>query len=430
LNFTPENEFKNCPTLENITLENLIVWKAIIQYYENHILKNGKNNDDDSDDDNTSHDKNSQDILADGELLPELSVMCNFIEKYVNEAEYNDDKWKKLNFNHCLLTMLEIVKFYDFVDEIGREKLKKILKKILVEHQVSEHVVRQIIELYELLFLNVEERLSFLNQVVRDVINSNSPSGLSLISQVDSILKDSNDIELKLKVTEVKLKIMKLVETENSYVERKLYADAQKAAEQVASANEELANLLRNFTNSSTENGLMSSSAELPSILEHFKSKKLTHNDIVKSLQIAFYMIISKGVKSLTMDVLDLYKEFITRHRDSIDMSVRIWALKSSTAFSMLHDTIAVDVFVTLKAQLFRTTDNAIWIVSIECIFELIDRYGFQFLGDSRDNNKSISENENEKSKKSSRTLYNSELPEDDEEEPNIVNSKYIHFLF
>lgn len=82
-------------------------------------------------------------------------------------------------------------------------------------------------------------------------------------------------------------------------------------------------------------------------------------------------------MNSLTPNALKLYHELIRRYIESNSIAVRDWALKCGTAYSMLYEQISKDVYSELHSQFFKTSSSKIWKTSIDCIFELIDKYGF-----------------------------------------------------
>ena len=91
-------------------------------------------------------------------------------------------------------------------------------------------------------------------------------------------------------------------------------------------------------------------------------------------------------------------------------MAVRDWALKCGTAFSMLYEQLAKDVYNELYVQFYRHQNTRIWTTSIYATFELIDRYGFEYFEtDSTSTTNADAEGEKppEKSKKTHRQLYN-----------------------
>ena len=72
--------------------------------------------------------------------------------------------------------------------------------------------------------------------------------------------------------------------------------------------------------------------------------------------------------------MVQLYKDFIRRQMESSQMTLRDWALKCGTTFSMLYEHLAKDVYEELLSQFFKHQNILIWSVSIRAIFELIDR--------------------------------------------------------
>ena len=424
---TFSEEFQNCLPLDKISLEALIVWKVIIESHQKYVDSKRKDGIEEENDDNLDESVNKDQSILTQELLPELSVFCDFMEKYLSEQNsYADEKWKKMIFNYCVLTLLEIVQLYDFGDEIGRGKLKLLLRKVLIEHTVSEDVVHQIVLIIEQLIDNVEERLDFFNSIVKEIVEPNASSAYMRKSVIDDIIEKSNDMNLQLEVTKLKLELMELKELESNYVEKKQYSEAQKIAEQEATLMEKMANVLKTASehlNSTTSDSIQESISSL------LISKKLSQCDLVKNLQISYYMIVSKGVKSLTHNVLSLYKDFVRRHLDSHDTTVRVWALKTATAYSMLYEGLSKETYLTLKSQLFRNTNIPIWEVSIGCIFELLDRYGFDKMettDDEENPDKSLNQS---KSKKSGRTLYTADIEQEEIMNTIEITQMMLHIM-
>lgn len=121
-------------------------------------------------------------------------------------------------------------------------------------------------------------------------------------------------------------------------------------------------------------------------------------------------------------------------------MVMRDWALRCGTAFSMLYEQLAKDVYNELYVQFYRHQSTRIWTTSIASLFELIDRYGFDYFesdtvpvgaagggggGGSTDND---SEKQADKAKKTHRQLYNKMgyLDEQDDEESSSAKSSKL----
>jgi hypothetical protein len=58
-----------------------------------------------------------------------------------------------------LLTLLEIIAKYDLGDEIGRDKLKILLSKIVRDIEVEDESIKIIVKIFEELFPQTEARL-------------------------------------------------------------------------------------------------------------------------------------------------------------------------------------------------------------------------------------------------------------------------------
>ena len=369
-----------------------------------------------------ANDSKIKDSDVSEDLLPELSVFCAFMDKYVNDADYKGDKFEELHFNYAILIMLDIVKLYDFGDEIGRENLKKLLQKILIEHDVSESVVKSIVEIFEKLMMDAEERVDFLVNIAKSIVDVSSD--YIVPSLVDEVLQETTDMDLKLKISNLKLRIFELKESESSFVEKKQYFDAQKVSEEAALASDSLTSLIKPYLGQVRS----TNSSNLSTLIDSMKPKKLTTTEILKSLQICYHMIVSQDVKSLTQSVLALFKNFVRRHLEAPEIQVRSWALKTSTAYSMLYDGLSQETFAALKTQLFRNVSAPLWAIAIECIFEMLDRYGFDHF-DNTEADKSQINTTADKSKKAGRTLYTSNIEDDEKDQQDMVNGKSVKLL-
>lgn len=117
-------------------------------------------------------------------------------------------------------------------------------------------------------------------------------------------------------------------------------------------------------------------------------------------------------------------------------MIIRDWALKCGTSFSMLYEQLAKDVYTELYNQFYKHHSTRIWATSITATFELIDRYGFDYfeMDGMRGIAGNTSDNDNDKSKRTHRQLYNKmgsmEDQEDEESTPSSKLSKHtVRFL-
>lgn len=392
------------------------MWKIVIKFHQDYTA--GKHKGDDDDEGEKSDDEHE--TVANVEIFPELSVFCAFVEKFVDEFKVttgSEAKYQKLNFNHCLIVLLEIAQLNDFGDEIGRNRLQAVLKKILVEHDLSEHVIKEIAHVVELLIPSLETRLQFFNDIVIDMLNLGSSSEYSRQTIIEDLISKVG-IDMKVKANSLKMEMMELKEQESLFVERKHYGDAQKVSEKYAQLNEELIEMLRPYAESSN-----SSQTLIDSLSSVVVAKKITSSEVLKNLRICYHAITMKGVKSLTPELLKTYNNFVRYHLESADIATRVWALKTATAFSLLYESLTKDVYVILKSQMFKSNNIVIWETTIGCIVDLLLRYTVDKMESLVEVNQEMSANGSfqNRSKKGGRTLYTDDG--DDPEEMDIVRS-------
>ncbi|XP_053674232.1 condensin complex subunit 3 [Anopheles nili] len=403
LQFSEEN--KTVPLAE-LTIERAICWQAMLEYLKST----------DSDD------------LE--EYMVELSKFCEYIEALFNnptEAAFMKgannttvssnqpvspnrsetmDKLQQLYFQNIVHILLEIVSIYDFGDEFGRESLKKVLSEVLCNETLFEMNVRIIVETYERLITDVEMRLSFFVDLVSTILEparqdfSNSSRLL-----VDTFLERHPELKpLKLQISALRVKILELQEQESSLSAQKDYAGAQLANEALNTCNEEYANLVKPLLqdlSASNSNETSSSTTFRETML---KTRRVTQASIEKCLQVCFYFVNSPTVRVITPTVCDLYRTFISRHVQSGQLHTRNWALRASTAFSMLYDGLSKETFQLLYQQFLNTASTRLWKTAIECVFELLDRYGFEHFDLE---NEETNKDDSSRTTKSSRQLFN-----------------------
>lgn len=199
-------------------LEWLSMWKVVLKMHAE--VKTG------NDDEEKSDDEDAEPVVH---IMPELTLLCNYIEKFTagfKNPTGQEAKYEKLNFNHCVITLLEIVQLNDFSDLIGCEKLKALMKKILIEHEVSEHVIKEIAQITEQLIPTVEPRLAYFNEIVLEMVKPGGPCEYSRKTIIDNLIGKA-DMNTKVKANSLKMEMMELKEKENTFVEKKQYTNAQ-----------------------------------------------------------------------------------------------------------------------------------------------------------------------------------------------------------
>uniref|UniRef100_A0A4Y0BE79 Nuclear condensin complex subunit 3 C-terminal domain-containing protein n=1 Tax=Anopheles funestus TaxID=62324 RepID=A0A4Y0BE79_ANOFN len=381
-----EGENKTVP-LEELTVERLICWQTMLEYLQN-----------------TDPDE------LDGYMV-DLSKFCEYLKAFIsnpngaafmraaNSSAISNsvsspgqsetvDKLQQLYVQCSLQIMLEIVLMYDFGDEFGRENLKLALSHIVCNENLSEANVRLIVETFEKLITDVETRLNFFVELVSSILE---PSGQDVTDTsrqlIDAYLEKHPEMKMtQLKISELRMRILELKEQESVLSAQKDYAGAQLMHEEVNVCNEEYANLVKPLvqeislatTGTDDDTGTTCRSTLLvrDSML---KPRRLTQATIEKCLQLCFYLVNNRSVRFLTPPVCNLYPMFISRHVQSGQLSTRNWALRTATAFSMLYDGLSKETFQLLYQQFLNTASSRLWKTAFECVFELLDKYGFEY---------------------------------------------------
>lgn len=428
LNFDAESEFKNClPVDKLVTIEWLIVWKMVIKAHQDYTKGKFKNECEEEDDDDDLVEEKANESVVALSIVPELSVFCQVFEKFLNDYKPlsgAEARYHRLNFNHCIIVLLEIAQLNDLGDEIGKDCLQKLMKKILMEFDISELVVKEISQVMELLIEKVDKRLEYFEEIVSTAMHLDSPNEYRRTEIIDDLIQKSS-IDIKVKANSLKMEMMDLKEKENYFVEHKKYGDAQKVSEKFKTLHSELMEILRPIAD---EHGSAIALAECGTT--NVASKKATPAEVLKNLQIFYYALNMKGVKALTKPSLNIYNNFVRYNLETDDIKTRVWALKSATASSLLYEPMAREVFMVLKGQLFKSSQVPLWEALIGCIFDLLLRYSIDKMEQLSDvNDLESNASTTNRSKKGGRTLYIEDGDDETDTEDILKDVQIIQML-
>uniref|UniRef100_A0A1B0GBP7 Nuclear condensin complex subunit 3 C-terminal domain-containing protein n=1 Tax=Glossina morsitans morsitans TaxID=37546 RepID=A0A1B0GBP7_GLOMM len=362
-----EGDFYRCVPHEKLTMEMTLYWQCLVEYFQADMAE-------------------ELDLI-----LPELSTFCAYVETYCQTQKDEMDKFELMEFQYKLLSLVEILYSFDLGDEIGRGNLQKLLAKLVTNFNLNEKVIEVMIRCSENLLTDQNARHQFFLDIIHDICGLNGKQQDLVHDRhlISELLANSTDAQLNLKLSSLKVKILDLEEQEMNFAQQKDSVRVQQIVEEKNMATEEFTILLQPLLE--RYNGALSASAQ-PQF-----SKVVKSECILRSLQIAFHMVVSKRVTSLGHATCRLYHDFIFRHIASNQISIRDWALKCAAAFSMHYEPLAKDVFSELYSQFFRNHNIRIWETAITCIFELLDIYGVENF---------VVQDEQNKSKKAGRQLY------------------------
>uniref|UniRef100_A0A1A9Z578 Nuclear condensin complex subunit 3 C-terminal domain-containing protein n=1 Tax=Glossina pallidipes TaxID=7398 RepID=A0A1A9Z578_GLOPL len=362
-----EGDFYRCVPHEKLTMEMTLYWQCLVEYFQADMAE-------------------ELDLI-----LPELSTFCAYVENYCQTQKDEMDKFELMEFQYKLLSLVEILYSFDLGDEIGRGNLQKLLAKLVTNFNLNEKVIEVMIRCSENLLTDQNARHQFFLDIIHDICGLNGKQQDLVHDRhlISELLANSTDAQLNLKLSSLKVKILDLEEQEMNFAQQKDSVRVQQIVEEKNMATEEFTILLQPLLE--RYNGALSASAQ-PQF-----SKVVKSECILRSLQIAFHMVVSKRVTSLGHATCRLYHDFIFRHIASNQISIRDWALKCAAAFSMHYEPLAKDVFSELYSQFFRNHNIRIWETAITCIFELLDIYGVENF---------VVQDEQSKSKKAGRQLY------------------------
>ncbi|XP_059615523.1 condensin complex subunit 3 [Phlebotomus argentipes] len=384
---TDNQEFPRCVPIKKLSVEVAVYWEAAVDYLQ----------------------QNDFDEL--NVILPELTVFCQYVEKYCESTYYESDKWQQMKNQYILLSLLEIVAKYDLGDEVGRNNLKELLSTVMSKYNLDEPNICVMARIFEQVYPITDDRLNTVMTIVSDILQLGDNSA-TINSEMESALFQKAGIDLQLRLSSLKVKMMELKEQENVCGQKKDYVNAQKATEEWEQCNEEYIKLLQPLLADQGNSDETSLSASLLKA-----THKIGTETTLRCLQITYHIICSAHTQTITPSVVDLYNKFICRHMNSEQVNVRDWAFKCATTCSMLYSMLAKEVSRTLSEQFVKNQNIRIWTTAIQCLFELVDRYGLDFFMDAPSEDDTVLEKTVGRSK--TRQLFStSTLLQSDQEAP------------
>lgn len=387
-------EFNRCIPFEHFSLELLIYWQSLVDFF-------------------IEQDANELEMI-----LPEMTYMCSYIQSFYNCQKTEMDKFEKLEFNYKLVSLFEIILSMDFGDEFGKQQLMQIISELVNNFDLHEKMIQIIVLCSEKCIEEPDRRLEYFSNLIQNILDLDKNKDIiEDRALIERLLEDNNNKDLKIKLSSLKVKLLDLEEQETNFVDRKDYVRAQKTAEMKSVVTEEYRNLLKPILEQHNASTSFSNTFQ--------QIKKLTNEGILKCLQLTYFVVLSKDVSNLIPSILNLFKDFVRRHAESPNIIIREWALKCGSAFGILYDQLAKDVYEVLVSQFYKNQSLRLWKVSIDCSFELLDRYGLEFFNDNTEGDKTL--------RRHGRTLYNathSLSTFDQEEEESTGNgTNFLHMM-
>lgn len=279
---------------------------------------------------------------------------------------------------------------------------------------LQEPCIKVILEILEKLISNADQRLELLVNIIRGITEPTLTFNFEETNKiVDAHLKQSPNVSLMTDLSEIKLEVLELIEKRDTANARNNHAEALHFQTEIENKQDEYKLKIKPIIESSKDPNVAALADSL------YNRRRLSPETIAKCLNICFYMVALKSVKNLTPSVCDLYRKFVCNYLESQEIGYRRLALRVATTYSMLYETLALDVYRTLGKQLIHTSSVVIMKTAILGIFELLDFYGFE---------KFQLETSINRTKKSGRTLYNTNA-DDTEDEETVEQAELVNSL-
>ncbi|XP_037713244.1 condensin complex subunit 3 [Drosophila subpulchrella] len=339
-------ELHRCIPHELLTVELLLYWQCLSEYLETEAPETES-------------------------VLPELSVFCNYMDKFCQFQKPDMDKFAQVEFQNMLLSLVEILESYDLGDEIGRGNMRLLISSLLKDCLLDHKIVCVLVRCMEQLITDMNDRMQFFIEIVYELCELNTKQN-ELIHDRSLINKllDDLDTPLKMKISSLKVRILEMEEQEDNYVRQKEYIRAQSVNDDKMAVTEEYTELIRPLLE---RNGVL----EVPA-----RPKLSKQERVLKGLYICYYMTASPHVDKLTPSLCQLYKDFICRYLPCAEVDIFEWAIKCGTTFSMFYEAYCKEVFEVVVDQFCNNNIVRLCETAANCILELLDRYGVDYFND------------------------------------------------
>ncbi|XP_017125626.2 condensin complex subunit 3 isoform X1 [Drosophila elegans] len=304
-------------------------------------------------------------------VLPELSVFCNYVDKFCQFQKPDMDKFAQVEFQNMLLSLVEILQSYDLGDEIGRGNMRQLIAALLKDCLLDHKIVCVLVRCMEQLITDLNDRMQFFIEIIYELCELNTKQN-ELIHDRSLINKllDDLDTPLKMKISSLKVRILEMEEQEDNFVRQKEYIRAQSVNDEKTAVTEEYTELIRPVL-------------ERNGVLEKAARPKLSKQErVLKGLYICYYMTASPHVHKLTPSLCQLYKDFICRYLACAEVDIFEWAIKCGTTYSMFYEAYSKEVFEVVLDQYCNNNIVRLCETAANCILELLDHYGVDYFND------------------------------------------------
>lgn len=133
-------------SLANLSNENALYWKCLIQHLQNLSC--------------------TDEVEL---VIPELSEFCIYIREFITlMSSESYDSYERTGHKFILLQLLEISKTYDLSDEVGRKNLKEVMIDTLMSDHCSANIIECIVNHLAKVIPDVNSVLDVIVNVIND----------------------------------------------------------------------------------------------------------------------------------------------------------------------------------------------------------------------------------------------------------------------
>jgi len=141
------NEEKTIP-FDKLTAETALYWRCLVKFI----------------DELPDKDENKEDLME--KLIPELTVFCNYIRRYILDLAKEDED------NHWEFVAIELIRMtahFDIKDEVGRRNLVKLVRDLLGSNKTPISFIPHLVEVFARVEENTQSRIEQIAEIISEL---------------------------------------------------------------------------------------------------------------------------------------------------------------------------------------------------------------------------------------------------------------------
>ncbi|XP_072041085.1 condensin complex subunit 3-like [Amphiura filiformis] len=297
-------------------------------------------------------------VLIDN-LVPTVSAFCEYLQSFVKTlnttvGDANETVVEELLKNEFIAEqLLHIASLLDLSDEVGRKRLDSTIQEMLIAPYVPSPLVKQLVELFNRIHSNDEERITIMAEIIADVREP--------ITTVEVEISDEEKRKKELKLASIRVQLNETRDTLEDLVAKQDFGKAAEYKNMLEDLEMSKASLMEQSNVSTYEK----------------KEEKSDPATLVKCMRIASEMMQQLSVNKLNPTLQTLIDTLVLPGIQNQDPAVRNLAVNCIGLASLLSKTFACQQLLLLM-QISQVDQETIKVTALQAVFDLLHLYGLE----------------------------------------------------